>query len=357
MAKIKAAVIFGGVSREHELSCASAADVIRNIPTDKYEIICIGITKKGRWLYFPGSPDEIADGTWDQNSDCTSAIISPDPINGGVIVIEDGEATVRRLDVVFPVLQGKFGADGAIQGLLDMAGIPYVGSGLLASASCTDKSHTHMVLDDYNIRTADWRVIAQRDINSIEEKCHEYERKMGFPLLVKPAKSGSTAGTSIAWSYDELLNAVKVAFSNDNKVVIEKHLIGRKLETVVFGYEEPKCTYVGEILSTDAEYDPTEVRRTTGDDLRVPAEIPGEIQDNIRSIAISAYKALGCRGMARIDFVLTNDGEIILNKIGTAPGLRTNSVLPKLMAHYGTPLPELVDMLMEQAIDNAVKKY
>ncbi|HBB72727.1 MAG TPA: D-alanine--D-alanine ligase A [Ruminococcus sp.] len=357
MAKIKAAVIFGGVSREHELSCASAADVIRNIPTDKYEVMCIGITKKGRWLYFPGSPDEISDGTWDQNSDCTPAIISPDPINCGIIVIEDGEATVRRLDVVFPVLQGKFGADGAIQGLLDMAGIPYVGSGLLASASCTDKSHTHMVLDDYKIKTADWRLIAQRDINNIEELCHSFERKMGFPLLVKPAKSGSTAGTGVARSYDELLSAVKVAFSNDNKVLVEKHLTGRKLETAVFGYESPKCTYVGEILSTGAEYDPTEVRRTSGDDLRIPAEIPGEVQDEIRHIAIEAYKALGCRGMARIDFILTSEGEIVLNKIGTAPGLRTNSVLPKLMTHYGTTLPELVDMLLEQAIDNAVKKY
>ena len=182
MAKIKAAVIFGGVSREHELSLATAAEVIRAIPEEKYEVICLGITKKGRWLYFPGDPDQIADGSWEMDPDCASALISPDPLHRGIIVIENGEATVRRIDVIFPVLQGKRSADGTIQGLLDMSGIPYVGSGLLASASCMDKSHTHMVLDDYGIETAQWQLITQREIGSIEERCREISASLGFPL-------------------------------------------------------------------------------------------------------------------------------------------------------------------------------
>ena len=154
MAKIKVAVLFGGASSEHDISLISAVNVIKSIPKDKYEVICIGITKKGRWLYYPGDVEAIADGQWKNNSDCTTAIISPDPIHKGILIIENGEVSVRKIDVVFPVLHGKNGEDGSLQGLLDMSKIPYVGCGLLASASCMDKAHTHTVLDYNGIKTA-----------------------------------------------------------------------------------------------------------------------------------------------------------------------------------------------------------
>ena len=202
MAKIKAAVIFGGTSKEYKLSLASAAEVIRNIPEDKYEVICIGITRKGRWLFYPGDVDAIASGEWELNPDCTSAIISPDPLHRGIITIENGETSVKKIDVVFPVLIGRKSGDGSLQGLLNMSGIPYVGCGLLASASCMDKSHTHMVLDDYGIKTAKWELITQREINSIDERCTEIAAEMGFPLIVKPANSGSSVGSSIAEDAD-----------------------------------------------------------------------------------------------------------------------------------------------------------
>jgi D-alanine-D-alanine ligase len=357
MAKIKAAVIFGGTAQEHELSLASAAEVIRNIPTDKYEVICIGVTKKGRWLYFPGDTSEIEDGSWYLNPDCASAIVSPDPIHHGIITIENGEVTIRRIDVVFPVMQGKKGADGTIQGLLDMSGIPYVGCGLLGSASCMDKSHTHMVLDDYGIKTAEWVLITQRDINHIDEKCSESAQKLGFPVVVKPANSGCSAGTTIAEDMNSLITAVKIAFSNDNKVIIEKYVKSRKLEVAVFGYDTPFASYIGEILSVDRKYDPTEVKKSSGDDLQVPADIPDELHNKIRGIALKAFKALGCKGYARIDFFLSENGELLLNKIGTAPGMRNNSVYPKLMKHLGMEMPYLVDKLLEQAIENAEKSY
>lgn len=357
MAKLKAAVIFGGTSREHKLSLASAAEVIRNIPEDKYEIICIGITRKGRWLYFPGDPDEIASGEWEMNPDCTSAIISPDPLHRGIITIENGETSIKRIDVAFPMLQGRKGADGDIQGLLDLSGIPYVGCGLLASASCTDKSHTHMVLDDFGIKTAEWRLIPPREISRIDERCEEIAAQLGFPLIVKPASSGSSAGTTIAENYEQLVAAVKIAFSNDKKVVVEKYVKGRKLEAAVFGYDTPFCSPVGEILSVGKNYDPTEVNKSSGDDLRIPADLPAELEETIRDTAVRAYKALGCRGLARVDFFLTENGDLLLNKIGTAPGMRSNSVYPKLMAHHGIPLPELIDMLLEQAIENADRNY
>ncbi|MBR4626488.1 MAG: D-alanine--D-alanine ligase [Ruminococcus sp.] len=357
MAKLKAAVIFGGMSREHKLSLATAAEVIRNIPEDKYEIICIGITRKGHWLYYPGDPEEIASGDWELDTDCTSAIISPDPLHRGIITLENGEISIKRIDVVFSTLQGRRGADGDIQGLLDLSGIPYVGCGLLSAASCTDKSHTHMILDDYGIKTADWRLIPPRELNRIDERCSEIAAELGFPLIVKPASSGSSAGTTIAADHAEFVAAVKIAFSNDKKVVVEKYVSGRKLEAAVFGYDNPFCSRIGEILSVGKKYDPTEVNKSSGDDLKVPADIPDELHEQIKDTAIRAYKALGCRGFARIDFFLTDSGELLLNKIGTSPGLRTNSVYPKLMEDNGIPLPELIDMLLEQAIDNSDRIY
>ena len=357
MAKIKAAVIFGGTSKEYKLSLASAAEVIRNIPEDKYEVICIGITRKGRWLFYPGDVDAIASGEWELNPDCTSAIISPDPLHRGIITIENGETSVKKIDVVFPVLIGRKSGDGSLQGLLNMSGIPYVGCGLLASASCMDKSHTHMVLDDYGIKTAKWELITQREINSIDERCTEIAAEMGFPLIVKPANSGSSVGSSIAEDADSLAAAVKLAFLNDHKVIVEKYVSGRKLEAAVFGYDNPFSSYIGEILSVDKVYDPTEVNKSSGDDLVIPADLPMELMNDIRAVAVKAFKALGCKGMARIDFFLTDDGELLLNKVGTTPGLRKNSVYPKLMEHLGMSRPYLMDKLMEQAIENAERNY
>ena len=357
MAKIKAAVIFGGTSKEYKLSLASAAEVIRNIPEDKYEVICIGITRKGRWLFYPGDVDAIASGEWELNPDCTSAIISPDPLHRGIITIENGETSVKKIDVVFPVLIGRKSGDGSLQGLLNMSGIPYVGCGLLASASCMDKSHTHMVLDDYGIKTAKWELITQREINSIDERCTEIAAEMGFPLIVKPANSGSSVGSSIAEDADSLAAAVKLAFLNDNKVIVEKYVSGRKLEAAVFGYDNPFSSYIGEILSVDKVYDPTEVNKSSGDDLVIPADLPMGLMNDIRAVAVKAFKALGCKGMARIDFFLTDDGELLLNKVGTTPGLRKNSVYPKLMEHLGMSRPYLMDKLMEQAIENAERNY
>lgn len=357
MAKIKAAVIFGGTSREHDLSTATAAELIRNIPADKYEVICIGITKKGRWLYFPGDPDDIASGAWETDPDCTSAIISPDPLHRGIITIENGETSVKRIDVVFPVLQGKRGADGTLQGLLEMSGIPYVGCGTLSSASCMDKSHTHMIMDNYSIATMDWMLITQRELSRLEERCQEVADTLGFPVIVKPANTGSTLCTTIAEDIEELNTAIKIAFSNDNKVIVEKYIRCRKLEAAVYGYESPSVSCVGEIISTSQPYDPTDFSVRSGDALIIPADIDEETTNKVKETAVLAYKALGCKGMARVDMFLTDDGRLLLNKLGNAPGMRKNSVFPKLMQYMGFELPELIDMLMELAIENADRSY
>lgn len=358
MAKIKAAVIFGGVSSEHELSLASAAEIIKNIPEDKYEVISIGITKKGRWLYFPGDADDIPSGKWEFSPDCTAAVISPDPIHKGILTIENGEVSVKKIDVVFPVLQGKFGADGSIQGLLDMAGIPYVGCGQLASASCMDKSHIHMILDDYGIKTAPWRLITQREINALDKRCAEIAGELSFPLIAKPANSASSAGVTRADNADELEAAVKTAFVYDNKVVVEEYIEGRELEAAVFGYDTPFSSYIGEIMAQGGHHEGSRENFVSDNGvLIVPADLDNDFMNHMRQIAVNAYKALGCKGMARIDFFLSNDGELYLNKISTAPGFKADCIYPQLMKHLGMELPYLLDKLLEQAVENAERTY
>ncbi len=357
MAKIKVAVLFGGASNEHDISLVSAANVIESIPKDKYEVTCIGITKKGRWLYYPGDAKDIKSGEWERNPDCASAIISPDPIHKGIITIENGDATVRKIDVVFPVLHGKNGEDGSLQGLLDMAKLPYVGCGLLASASCMDKAHTHMILDYNNIKTAKWRMITQRDINHLEEQYEKIAEDLRFPMFIKPANCGSSIGINKANDFEELDAAVKTAFSHDNKVIIEEFIKGRELEVAVFGYDSPFASFAGEIKACNDFYDYDAKYVLEDSQLCIPAELENEKMLEIREIALKAYKCLGCKGLSRVDFFLTENGEFYLNEINTMPGFTSISMYPKLMQHLGMSQSYLVDKLIEQAIENADRTY
>ncbi|HAJ97438.1 MAG TPA: D-alanine--D-alanine ligase A [Ruminococcus sp.] len=352
MSKTRVAVLFGGVSSEHDISLKSAVNVIENIPADKYDVVCVGITRKGRWLYYPGEVRFIATGEWERNNDCTSAVLSPDPIHKGLITIENGVATVRKIDVVFPVLHGRNGEDGTIQGLLELAKIPYVGCGVLASASCMDKAITHTILDYNGIRTAKWDMIFDREMNHLTEKCEKIAEKLGFPLFVKPANSGSSIGVSRANNLEQLSEAVRLAFSHDDKVIIEECITGRELEVAVFGYDAPFASFVGEIASCKEFYDFDAKYVLDGSQLSIPAELPKEIHHQIRETAVKAYQAMGCKGLSRVDFFLSDKGEIILNEINTMPGFTAISMYPKLMQHLGMTPSYLMDKLIEQAIDN-----
>ncbi len=357
MSKIRVAVLFGGASSEHDISLKSATHIINCIPSDKYEVVCVGITKKGRWLYYPGDISNIASGKWERDPDCTSAILSPDPIHKGLITIENGEASFKKIDVVFPVLHGKNGEDGTIQGLLDLARIPYVGCGLLASAACMDKAATHTMLDYNGIRTAKWRVVLQREMNHLEERCDAIAEELGFPLFVKPANAGSSIGVNRANNEDELLDAVKIAFSHDNKVIIEECIFGRELEVAVFGYDTPFASFVGEIESCKTFYDYDAKYILSGSNLIIPAELSVEKGREIQETAVRAYQAMGCKGLSRVDFFLTEGGEVILNEINTMPGFTHISMYPKLMEDLGMTPSYLVDKLIEQALDNADRTY
>ena len=349
MVKLKVAVLFGGASSEHDISLKSATHIINNIPREKYDVICVGITKKGRWLYYPGDVSEIISGQWERNPDCVSAVLSPDPLHKGFLIMDNGRATIRKVDVVFPVLHGKNGEDGTVQGLLELAKIPYVGCGLLASAACMDKAMAHTILEYYGVHMAKWEQIFQRDFRHMEEKCEAIAEKLGYPLFIKPANAGSSIGVSRAENKQELIDGVKQAFIHDDKVIIEECIVGRELETAVFGYHSPFASTVGEISASNTFYDFNAKYVQKDSKLTIPAELPEEKIQEIQEIAVKAYMAIGCCGLSRVDFFLKESGEVILNEINTMPGFTSISMYPKLMEHLGMSPSYLVDKMIEQA--------
>ncbi len=355
MAKIRVAVLFGGVSSEHDISLQSAENIIRSIPENKYEVLCIGITKKGRWLYYPGDYASISTGEWEKDPDCCAAILSPDPLHGGIVTIENGETYIKKVDVVFPVLHGKNGEDGRIQGMLEMARIPYVGCDVLTSAICMDKDISHIILEHHDIHTARWACVYQRDIQKLDEKCQAIVETLGFPLFVKPANTGSSIGVGRVEDIDALKDAIQIAFTHDAKVVIEECIYGKELEVAVFGHDAPFASYVGEIETGAAFYDYEDKYVNDTSQLHIPARISEKDSDRIRDIAIQAYRDMGCKGFARVDFFLQDNGTVVLNEINTIPGFTRISMYPKLMENLGMTQEYLVDKLLEQAIEHAVR--
>ncbi|MDR0992636.1 MAG: D-alanine--D-alanine ligase [Ruminococcus sp.] len=354
MSKLNLAVIFGGMSNEHEISLKSAVNVIKAVPEDKYNVIPIGITKKGRWLFFPGSLEEIADGSWEQSRDCTPAVILPDPMYRGLLKYTEGQFSVEKIDAVFPVMHGKTGEDGVIQGLLELSGIPFVGCRTTASAVCMDKTITHAVLERAGIKMARYAIINRNDINSLGEYAEKIVNKLGLPVFVKPAESGSSVGCSKANDIEEFKAACKTAFSHGEKVICEEYIKARELECAVFGSDDSDifASDIGEILSAnefydfDAKYINAESKTVIHEDI-----IENGISREIRETALKAFKTAGCRGLARVDFFLKEDGTFLLNEINTMPGFTEISMYPKLMEAMGIPATELVDKLIRLAIE------
>ncbi len=351
MSKIKVAVIFGGVSSEHEISLISATNIIQNLDKEKYSIMPIGITKKGRWLYYPGDLINLSSGEWEKNPDCVPCGILPDTLYKGIAKIDGDNIDFVKVDVVFPALHGKFGEDGTLQGLLDMAQIPYVGCGCAASACCMDKSFTHMILDQNGIKTAKYRVIHDFELGKTDKICSEIGEALGYPVFVKPCSGGSSVGVNKAGDAEELKDAVKLAFSHDNKVICEEFIKGREIECAVLGKDNPFASRPGEIISCNDfyDYDAKYILGTSG--LSIPADISEESAKEIRETAVKAFLALNCSGLSRVDFFLKDDGTVILNEINTLPGFTQISMYPKLMNDMGISYSELLDRLISLAMD------
>lgn len=356
MARMKLAVLFGGQSSEHEVSLVSAYSVLTNIPKDKYDVMCIGITKKGHWMYYPGEYEDIRTGEWEKNPDCCTAVISPDSMNKGIIVLGKDGAAVRKVDAVFPVLHGMNGEDGTVQGLCTLAGLPCVGCDMTSSAACMDKSITHTILDAAGIKTAPY-VCLQRDaLSDIDAACELTERKLGgYPMFVKPATAGSSVGVTRAADRDSLKSGIKVAFSHSEKVVIETEIIGKEVECAVLGNGVDLIASIpGQITPAEEFYDYDAKYKLGTSVLDIPAKISDDEMNRLRDIAKKAFHAMGCSGFSRVDFFVT-ENDIILNEINTIPGFTPISMYPKLMDNMGISYPELLDRLILLAVERTAE--
>lgn len=355
MQKKRIAVLFGGKSSEHEISRVSASYVISKIPEDEFEIYLIGITKKGKWMLYSGDIADIADGSWEKHPGNKTAFISPDTSIGGIVVITEGGCRIIKLDVVFPVLHGKNGEDGTVQGLLELAGIPFVGCGMLSSAECMDKISTNIMLDIAGIDQAAYTWFTVSDYRRDPEGCINIVESdlQSYPVFVKPASAGSSVGVSKASSREELKAAVEKAAKEDSRILIEENIVGKEVECAVLGNDDPVASIPGEIAPAAEFYDYDAKYNDSSSELYIPARITDELTLNVRTTALRAYRALGCSGLSRVDFFVTDDGRVLLNEINTLPGFTSISMYPKLMAACGIEGSELIAKLIDLAIERA----
>lgn len=357
MSKKRMAVIFGGKSSEHEVSRVSASYIISVIPQDEYEIVTIGITKSGRWLLYSGETAAIADGSWEKHPDNKTAFIAPAPSISGMVVKDGDRCEIVPIDVIFPVLHGKNGEDGTIQGLFEMSGIPYVGCGVLASAACMDKAVTNILLEKFGIDQAAFTWFYayeyQKSPESILAKI-EAELK-SYPLFVKPANAGSSVGVSKAHDRSELINAIELAVKEDSKIVIEENITGYEVECAVMGNEEPFASVPGQIAPASEFYDYDAKYNNAASELFIPARINADLQKRVQEIAVKAYRLIGCSGLSRVDFFVTEDGRVLLNEINTLPGFTSISMYPKLMQASGYEGTALIKALIKSAFERVGK--
>lgn len=346
--KMKIAVIFGGASSEHEVSLMSAASILENLNTEKYDVYKVGITKTGKWLLYTGENSELTSGNWDAPEHTVPAFLSPDPTIHGLVVLRDSGTELIRLDCVFPALHGKNGEDGTIQGLFQLSGIPYVGCSTLSSAVCMDKAVTHTLLSAANIEQAHYLwFYADRFDAAPDTIKSKIEARLSFPVFVKPANAGSSVGVSKVERREDLDAAIRKAAKEDSKIVVEEGIVGQEVECAVLGNREADASPVGEIGASAAFYDYDDKYINGTSQLYIPARLDEEVSEKIRQTAVRAYRWLGCSGLARVDFFVTEgDHRVILNEINTLPGFTSISMYPKLWVHTGMSYSELLDALI-----------
>ncbi|MCH5251516.1 MAG: D-alanine--D-alanine ligase [Lachnospiraceae bacterium] len=345
--KKQVAVIFGGQSSEHDVSCVSAANVIEGFDLNRYDIHMIGITKEGHWLYVD-SLSKVKDGSW-REGDMT-AVISPDQRWQGIWKMQEGAVERIPIDVIFPVLHGLYGEDGTIQGLFEMSGIPYVGCGVLASAVSMDKISTKLFADRIGVRQAAYVTDTAEDLSEMERTVREAEAKLGYPMFVKPSNAGSSQGVSKARDREALKKAIVLAKEHDHRVLIEECITGREVECAVLGGGEVKASKVGEILAAAEFYDFDAKYNNAQSQTVIDPDLPAEIKNRIRENAVAIFKAVGGFGLSRVDFFVEKDtNEIVFNEINTLPGFTDISMYPMLWAAMGLDKQKLIDSLIELA--------
>src|SRR4030088_1394852 len=342
MDRLKMGIIFGGSSEEHPVSVKSAQEVAKNPDTEKYEPFWIGITKSGAWKLCDGP-----DADW-ENGGCRPAVLSPDRSVHGLIVLEQGQYEAISLDLVLPVLHGKLGEDGAMQGLLELSGIPYVGCDVQSSALCMDKSLAYIVARSAGIATPNFCAVTTNENIDAD--------RLPYPVVVKPARSGSSFGVSKVSRKEELLSAVENARQYDSKVLIEEAVVGSEVGCAIL--ENDTDLVVGEVDQIRLSHGFFRIHQENEPEVRsensavvVPADISAEARLLVQQTARAIYRALGCRGLSRVDMFLKEDGEVVLNEVNTFPGMTSYSRYPRMMAAAGVPLAEVIDRLVSFALD------
>lgn len=349
--KLTVCVLFGGQSSEHEISRISATSIIKNLNKEKYDIVIIGITKAGKWLMYRGPVDKIATGEW-ENNHVAPVMIAPDASINGLIILNEEIATKAKIDVVFPVLHGLFGEDGTIQGLLELAHIPYVGPGVLSSALCMDKAYAKVLFQQTRIPQADWLIVMSNELEDMAHAVKKIEDRFSYPLFIKPCNAGSSMGITKAHSRSEAEEGLKLAAEQDEKILIEEFIPGREIECAVLGNECPNVSALGEIVPGREFYDYQAKYKDEGSTLIIPASLPEDTVSKIKEYTIQAFKALGCKGLARVDFFVHKEsGEIYINEINTMPGFTSISMYPKLWEEAGVSYAELLDALINLALE------
>ena len=352
-----AALLFGGLSSEHEVSRVSAGTFVDNMDPEKYDLIKIGITKDGRWLYTEATSAQMADGSWEQLPGNMPCVLSPDRADHGAILFTPaGHVEKLRIDVVVPVLHGLWGEDGTIQGLLELAGIPYVGCGVLASAVCMDKAVANALFAYHGVPHCAWAAYTKAQLEADPAGiAAALAERLGWPIFVKPANAGSSVGVTKANGPEELAAAIRLALANDRKVVFESFVDGQEVECAVIGSEPAVSTRPGEILAGAEFYTYDDKYKNGVSQTVIPARLSEAKLDEVKALAAKAYAALGCEGLARCDFfVERGSGRVLINEINTLPGFTSISMYPKLMEHEGTPLPRLIDRLIALAMERPV---
>ena len=346
--RLRIGVLFGGRSGEHEVSLASAASVIRGLDPDKYEAVPIGITKDGHWLVGEGAaktlPDVLKSGR--------RVMLSADPTEAALIPLDRG-AGAQRFDVIFPVMHGTFGEDGTIQGLLELAGLPFVGAGVLGSAVGMDKDVSKRLCQETGIPVVPWITVHrwrwEKEPAAVQA---EIEEKFSYPLFVKPATLGSSVGMTKAHKSEELGAAIDLACEYGTKILVEKAVSAREIEVSVLGNDEPQVSIPGEIVPHREFYDYTAKYLEEGTQLKIPAELKPAQVKKLQGLAVQAFRALELSGMARVDFFLEKKGsKLYLNEVNTIPGFTSISMYPKLWEASGIPFRELIDKLIALALE------
>ncbi len=342
-------IIFGGNSTEHEVSCKSVMNFVNNVSEEKYEKHYVGIKKNGDWVYYTGDTALIPTGQWVDEASNIPCVLSPNKSAKGLVLL-DSSNTLIKIDAIIPVLHGKNGEDGTIQGLFELCEIPYVGCGVVASGTSMDKAFTKLIVQSLkDIPQADYVLVRQGDNET--DYIEAAESKFCSPMFVKPCKSGSSQGVSKAENRQALADAVNLALEHDSKVLIEEAIFGRELECAVLETKDGIiCSNAGEAVAGDVFYS-YEAKYNNSDSKTVTApELPDGINELVQKYAADIFKVLGCNGLSRIDFFLERDTDrVVFNEINTLPGFTAISMYPMMMEVVGYPIEKLMDTLIETA--------